>query len=164
MSHPKPLTICILLGAGNHTQAVIDDLWHRAVGTVDPAEWALTGTAAYLRQDGVALATPSPDLQLVAFEGTPPSRLDTALAAAAAKAGPVGIIGRLLRDNLRSRRLARAFAQRKGLVDTFAGSAVVVSGDVSADRAVWQLRNRTQAGLVHGPVAMVHTLRTLARP
>lgn len=163
MNQPKPLAISFLLDGGSHPQAVIDDLWNRARGAIDPERWTLTGTAAYVAGPGTVLTAPGGDLALVAIAGVETGRIGSLLSSAAAKPGPAGVMGRLLQANLRSRQVARAVARRPDLAGVFAGSAVVVSAHVSADRAVWRLRKRTTAELVHGPVAMVHALRQLGR-
>jgi hypothetical protein len=75
----------------------------------------------------------------------------------------VGVAGRLLRDNLESRSLARTLSGRVDLQEKFRSSDVVVAADLTADRSVWQLRNSTGAGLVHGPIAMLHALRESLR-
>jgi hypothetical protein len=164
MTTKKSMRIGILVNAGQHNQAVIDDLWGRALSCLDPLEWDVRGTAAYIGAPGELFVEPGSPLDLVPVEQTVAGRPARIVASLAAKPGPVGVVGRLLRDNLRSRGVARAVAQRKDVLAALAASDVVVSGDVSGDRAVWQLRKRTRAGLVHGPVAMVHAIRTLTRP
>ncbi len=74
--------------------------------------------------------------------------------------GIPGAMGRLLHDNLRSRRFARSVRRDDLFMSEALAADVVVAGDSGATRAVWQLRSRTRADLVRGVVALVHVLRT----
>lgn len=161
MSEQKTLNVSFLVSAGPHNQAVIEDLWSRAARIVDAAGWQLRGTAAYLGAPGSVTQIQDGTLKLVAINAPSTGKLSTFAASASTKPGPVGVAGRLLRDNLRSREVAHVVAQRKELLAALVASDVVVSGEVSADRAVWKLRKQTKAELVHGPVAMAHSLRKL---
>ncbi|WP_104136324.1 hypothetical protein [Arthrobacter sp. ZGTC131] len=162
MRDGKSLHISILVGRSAHPQAVIDDLWNRAAAAVGDAGGHISGTAVYTH-DGETTVTPADDrVSVVALPKPRAGRLTSLVSALASKAGPVGVVARLVRDNLESRRLARTMAGRADLVETFSASDVVVAADITADRSVWQLRNRTAAGLVHGPVAMLHALRNAA--
>jgi glycosyltransferase involved in cell wall biosynthesis len=77
----------------------------------------------------------------------------------AAVHGPAGVLGRLLRDNLRSRKLARSVLDDRVFMAELLAADVVMAADSGTTRAVWQLRSRTQADLVRGAVALVHVLR-----
>lgn len=155
----RTLEIAFVVGRGTHPQAVIDDLWNRAKGAVDQAEWRVIGTAAYVGVD-VPVVTPTGEgLQVLALGGTSGGRIAQMCAILARKPGPLGVAGRLLRDNLESRRLARAVSRSKHLAEVFRRCTVVVSADLAANRTVWALRHRTNAALVHGPMAMQHAIR-----
>ncbi|MFE4542133.1 hypothetical protein [Arthrobacter sp. NPDC056727] len=163
MTSAKRLHVSIIVGRSGHPQAVIDDLWKRAVGAIGHQAVQVTGTAVFVSDGGFAVSVPDDRLRVVPLLKQGVSRLDALLAAAAVKPGPVGIAGRLMRDNVESRRLARALARRADLQQAFRDSDVVVAADLTADRSVWQLRNRTAAGLAHGPIAMLHALRETVR-
>jgi hypothetical protein len=86
----------------------------------------------------------------------PAERLTQRLAAVH---GPAGVMGRLLRDNLHSRRLVRSVLNDRLFMAELLAADVVMAADSVATRAVWQLKSRTQADLVRGAVALVHVLR-----
>ena len=163
MTSAPPLHVCIVVGRSSHPQAVIEDLWKRAVEAMGQLGADLTGTAVYESDGGPVVSVLDQRLSVVALAESPSGRVDSLMSAAAGQPGPVGIAGRLLRDNLESRRLARALAGRADLQEKFRRSSVVVAADLTADRSVWQLRNHTAAELVHGPAAMLHALRQSAR-
>ncbi|WP_170133061.1 hypothetical protein [Arthrobacter livingstonensis] len=161
MSAPHQLRVGILVGQVSHPQAVIDDLWHRATGAA-PAGWQVQVEVVHVgtRPDS---AQPAGGVQgIVQLQPPTPFRGSARLSALAGGQGPAGVVGRLVRDNLESRRVAVTLARRKDLVASLRGSAVVVAADPSADRAVWQLRKLTGAHLVHGPAAMVHAIKVLS--
>ena len=163
MTSGKPLHLSIVVGRSSHPEVVIDDLWNRAVGAWGQHAGKITGTAVYA-YDGDPTVTVG-DNRLTVVPLTQPSGGPVAslLTAAAGKPGPIGVTGRLIRDNLESRRLARTLGRRTDLQEIFRASDVVVAADLTADRSVWELRKHTGAGLVHGPIAMLHVLRHLAR-
>jgi hypothetical protein len=163
MTNKKCLRISILVGRSAHPQAVIDDLWKRAISAVDQERWQVVGTAVYVEDGSVRVKSPDDGLSLVPMQAPRERRIAKVAFSVSSKPGPVGAAARLVQDNLASRRLAKAVANRKDLVDAFCGSAVVVAADLIADRAVWQVRNQTKAELVHGPVAMLHVLRHVVR-
>jgi hypothetical protein len=159
----KPLHLSIVVGRSTHPQAVIDDLWKRALGTLGQETGPVTGTAVYAFDGEPTVTVPDDRLSVVPLAKPRAGRLTRLAAAAATKPGPAGVIGRLFRDNLESRALAKALAARADLQAQFRRSDVVVAADLTADRSVWQLRNSTGAGLVHGPIAMLHALRETLR-
>lgn len=161
MNQAKPLHISILVGRTGHPQAVIDDLWSRATRAADPAAWQVTGTAVQLCEDPAEPPRPVEGMQVVQIIAGDNMRLGAVLDALATRSGPIGMVGRLVRENVKSRQVARTLARHRDLLATFETSDVVVSADASADRAIWRLRKRTGAQLVHGPSAMVHAIRTL---
>lgn len=159
MTRDNSLHISILVGRSAHPQAVIDDLWNRAAAAVGEAGGHIRGTAVYTHDGGPTVMAADDRVSAVALQKPRAGRLASIVSALASKPGPVGVVARLVRDNLESRRLARTVAGRADLMGTFCASDVVVAADLTADRSVWQLRNSTGAGLVHGPVAMLHALR-----
>lgn len=159
----EPLHISILVGRAAHPQAVIDDLWNRAAATAGEAGGVITGTAVYTPDGGSTVRSADERVSVVSLAKPGSSRVFNLVSGATAKSGVLGVAARLLRDNLESRRLARAIAGRADVIRTFCASDVVVAADLTADRAVWQLRNRTGASLVHGPMAMLHALRQAVR-
>lgn len=162
MTATGTVRVAIVLGRNAHPQATLDDLWARARDAVEPAGLQLSGTALVLAGAG-SLPTGGGTLQVLPVPPATPGRLGAAVGnavdTAARKGGPLGIAGRLVRDNLESRRLSRSVARRGELQAALLGADVVVAADVAANRAVWRLRRRTAAPLVHGPVAMMHALR-----
>lgn len=161
MTSDKALHLTFVVGRTKHPQSVIDDLWKRASGVLEAAP--VEGTAVYMDDGGSSVTIGDSRLRVVGLEKPRPGRITALLSAAAGKPGPVGIAGRLLMDNLDSRRVARAVAGRSDLQATFCRSDIVVAADLTADRSVWQLQKLTDARLVHGPVAMLHVLRQLVR-
>ncbi|WP_144671006.1 hypothetical protein [Arthrobacter sp. U41] len=156
------LRLGIVVGRSPHPQATLDNLWSRALESVEPTERQLSVTAAYVAGAGPAVVRSAPGLELVPLVPAGPGRLESVLSALSRKGGPLGIAGRLARDNWESRQLAKAVARSAGLQTALLAADVVVAADVAANRAVWQLRCRTAAPLVHGPIAMMHALRRIA--
>lgn len=157
----KPLNISIVAGDVSHAEAVFDDLRTRACGALDAAGWLVQLTIIHV---GDTEGSPTPEIPgtlLVPIPASGPGPAQRLFHKLAAKPGLVGILGRLLRDNLESRRVARSLFRHQDIVGAVQGSAVVVSADPSADRAVWLLRHQTGAHLVHGPIAMVHAIKVL---
>ena len=163
MTSAKPLHVSIVVGRSSHPQAVIDDLWNRALGAVGQQAGQMTGTAVYAYDGAPTVTAGDHRLTVVPLAKPRGGRFAPLVSAAAGKPGPVGVAGRLLRDNLESRGLARTLAGRADLQEKFRSSDVVVAADLTADRSVWHLRNSTGAGLVHGPIAMLHALRESLR-
>ena len=159
MSNANPLHVSIIVGRSSHAQAVIDDLWNRALGALGERAGQVAGTAVYAHNAHPAVTSGDNRLTLVPLRNPADGPSASLLSAAAGKPGPVGVAGRLIRDNLESRRLARTLAGRDDLQAIFRGSHLVVAADLTADRAVWELRKHTGAALVHGPIAMLHELR-----
>lgn len=163
MTSANSLHVSIVVGRSSHPQAVIDDLWNRAVGAVGQQAGRMTGTAVYACDGTQAVAAGDDRLTVVPLDKPRGGRFALLVSAAAGKPGPLGVAGRLLRDNLESRGLARTLAGHADLQEKFRCSDVVVAADLTADRSVWHLRNNTGASLVHGPIAMLHALRETLR-
>lgn len=163
MTPDKPLHLSIVVGRSSHPQAVIDDLWKRVVATVDQGASLVTGTAVYASDGGPAVTAHDERLDILPLAKLRSGRFAALLSVAAGKPGPVGVAGRLVRDNVESRRLARTLGRHAELQKIFLASDIVVAADITADRSVWKLRKRTGAELVHGPAAMLHVLRQSVR-
>lgn len=161
MTSVKALHLTFVVGRTKHPQSVIDDLWNRALGASEAVP--VEGTAVYIDDGGSRVTIGDNRLRVVALAKPRSGRITALLSSAARKPGPVGIAGRLLVDNLDSRRAARAVAGRANLQETFRRSDIIVAADLTADRSVWQLQKLTDARLVHGPVAMLHVLRQAVR-
>lgn len=73
--------------------------------------------------------------------------------------GPAGMVGRLIRDNLRSRRLARSVLKDHVFMAEVTTADIVMAAGPGVTRAVWQLKSRTHADLVRGAVALNHILK-----
>ena len=159
MTSDKALHLTFVVGRTKHPQSVIDDLCKRASGVVEAA--AVEGTAVFMDDGGSTVTIGDSRLSVVAL--AKPRPFTALLSSATRKSGPVGIAGRLLTDNLESRRVARAVAGRSDLQEAFRKSDIIVAADLTADRSVWQLQKLTDARLVHGPVAMLHALRQIVR-
>lgn len=161
MSNPIQLTI--LLGKTHRADVAIEDFWQRAqsavAGSGVPLQClaiqavAVSGSEE-LAHDNVKI------VQLAVSVGGRSLRLANRWAA---KSGPMGVAGRLAQYNLASRSVARALAGDRELTKSICGSDVIVAADPEADRAVWKLRKRTSAQLMHGPFAMANALTTIAR-
>jgi hypothetical protein len=161
VSEPQPLRVSILIGEVSHAQAVVDDLRHRAAQ-------ASGRSARHLRVEALCIGTPLDGIPqdddnagVSWIQPAKPSLVVNRVGVLADKPGPLGIIARLMRDNLESRRVAGALARQRNLVALVRESDVVVAADPSADRAVWLLRRSSGAYLVHGPAAMSHAIRLL---
>ena len=99
MTGQKPLHLSILVGRGAHPQAVMDDLWSRATALADHNGYQMTGTVVYTYDDGPQVTPADERVKVVTLEKSPAGRVISLLADAARKPGPVGIAGRLARDN-----------------------------------------------------------------
>lgn len=163
MTSAKPLHVSIVVGRTSHPQAVIDDLWRRVEAAVDQRASRVTGTAVYASDGGPAVTVRDDRLDVLPLTKLRGGSFAAVLSHAAGKSGPVGVVGRLIRDNVESRRLAGALDRDAELQKIFQASDIVVAADVTADRSVWKLRKRTEAELVHGPTAMLHALREAVR-
>ena len=159
MKSTGTLRLGIVVGRSPNPQATLNDLWRRAEDAVAATGTRLSGEALVVAGPGSTPVSPAAGLDVVALPPSAPGRLDGVIAAVAGKGGPLGIAGRLVRDNRESRQLARSVAARAELQAALLTADVVVAADVSANRTVWQLRRRTAAPLVHGPIAMMHALR-----
>lgn len=149
----------MVIGLGSHPQTVIDDLWTQAQTALGGAAGRLSAVVVYV-DDGAHHVVPrGVSMQLVGLRPKTQGGLSSMALKLSAKPSIVGIVGRLLRDNLHSRSVANAVATHTEGRALLSISDVVVSADPAADRAVWQLRKRSSAQLMHGPFAMMSALR-----
>ncbi|PYI39815.1 hypothetical protein CVS30_03915 [Arthrobacter psychrolactophilus] len=158
---PKILNISIVAGQTQHPEAVFNDLCSRARGVIDSSAWTLALTIVHVSDGSEHIQVDESDTTLASLSAAQQGKAASVCALLAGKPGPVGILGRLLQDNLESRRVARSLINNKSLMAQLRSSAVVVSADPSAIRSVWGLRKQTGAHLVHGPIAMVHAIKVL---
>lgn len=163
MTRTKRLNVSIVVGQLSHAQAVIDDLVQRATGADVSAAWTVNVSVFQLDSGPRDGRQAGDQPQIVGIQPENPFWGLSRIGRLAGVPGPVGVVGRLVRDNLESRRVATAVFRRPDVLASLRGSAVVVAADPSANRAVWQLRRLTGAHLVHGPAAMLHAIRLAAQ-
>ena len=156
------IRVAMLVAGPDRADLAIGDLWRTAQSAV-PDHVQLTGTALYATATGQAAPAKLPDLDVRALEVASDGPVARAAAAIAAKPGPLGVIARLVNYNLTSHRIARALARDTAMAATLAAADIIVSADPEADWAVWNLRNKTAAPLIHGPFAMANALSEMAR-
>lgn len=158
----KQIRLAILAANKERADLAIDDLWRTARSAV-PSDVQLTGMAVYVANPAGSVASGDgrPDMELLAL---PDEGLLLRLAGRlAAMGGAPGVLGRLLQHNLLSHRVVRALAKNKELTGRFCAADMVVSADPLADWALWSLRKKTSAPLIHGPFAMANALTEMAR-
>ncbi|WP_434993721.1 glycosyltransferase [Arthrobacter sp. Ld5] len=143
----RAVKVLVVMDEGS--KEVLDDLRARAA-TIDGVTLSLTAFAA----DGIRMGGEGHDLLLAR-----PGQAERQAQRLASARGPAGVAGRLLRDNLRSRRLARSVLKDSLFMSELPTADVVLAADAGATRAVWQLRSRTGADLVRGTLALAHVLR-----
>lgn len=154
--------LALLVAGQDRADLAIEDLWRTAQSAV-PDHIQLTGTALYVALPGQAALENLSELDVIPLEVTSGGHAARAVATFSGKAGPLGIIGRLVNYNLSSHRIARALAKNTFLTEILAGADIVVSADPEADWAIWKLRKKTVAPLIHGPFAMANVLSEMAR-
>lgn len=159
MTGETDVKLGMMLGLVSHPQTVIDDLWAQAQAALGGEAGRLRAVVVYISDGEHHVVPRSTSMQLVCLQARPQGALASMAQKLSTQASVAGIIGRLLRDNLHSRRVAKALAAHAEGRALLCGSDVVVSADPVADRAVWQLRNTTAAQLMHGPFAMMGALR-----
>lgn len=156
------IRVAMLVAGRDGADLAIGDLWRTAQSAV-PENVQLTGTALYATATGQAALANLQDLDVRALEVPSGGPVTRSVAALAAKPGPMGVIARLVNYNLASHRIARALAKDTALAAIFAAADIIVSADPEADWAVWNLRKKTAAPLIHGPFAMANVLSEMAR-
>lgn len=158
----RKIDVAILVANKERADLAIAELWRTARSAV-PSDVALTGVAVYVAMPA-GPAQPgeeSPALELLQLpDDGPVLRL---VGQMAAKGGAAGVLGRLVQHNLLSHRVVRALAKNKELTEVFCAADMVVSADPLADWALWSLRKKTSAPLIHGPFAMANALTEMAR-
>lgn len=159
MNGDTEVKLGMMLGLVSHPQTVIDDLWAQAQAALGGEARRLSAVVVYI-DDGTHHVVPRGNsMQLVGLKEKTQGGLAAMAQKFSGQASTAGIIGRLLRDNFHSRRVAKALVAHTEARSLLCGSDVVVSADTAADRAVWQLRKLTSAQLMHGPFAMMSALR-----
>ena len=158
----KAIHLAILVAGQDRAALAIEELWRTAKSAL-PADVELKATVAYASEERELTVTDDPALEVLPLRMPPSGKATQFADSIAASKGPVGVMGRLLAYNLSAQRVARALSKNAVLAQTFRTADVVVSADPQADLAVWKLRRKTAAPLVHGPNAMVNALLELAR-
>jgi hypothetical protein len=141
----------------------IDELWRRAQAAVAEHEVPVRCVAGYARLPQAANTVRHSAVDVVALNLGASGRFGVLVDSLAARPGPWGIAGRLAKHNRASRRVARALKNDHQLMSIFCQADVIVSADPEADRAVWMLRRRTNARLMHGPFAMANAIAQAAQ-
>ncbi|MCQ9163017.1 hypothetical protein [Arthrobacter sp. STN4] len=141
----------------------IDELVRQAREAVSDFGIALHCVAGYVQGPSVREPVSHDEVVVVGLGVPAAGRLGALVESLAARPGPLGIAARLAKYNLASRRVARALKANRELTNIFCRADVIVSADPEADRAVWKLRRRTDARLMHGPFAMANALSEAAR-
>ena len=157
----RKLHVALVVTSGGRPDLAIDSLWRAAQAAV-PGDTELSGTAVFASPSATPAETKG-SLTVRALKVPAGGRASSAAAALAAKGGPAGVVGRLLEYNLASHRVVRALRKDKALTAALCSADIVVSADPQADWAVWTLRNKTAAPLIHGPFAMANALSGMAR-
>lgn len=163
MKETETIQLAILLGRSERPDMAIDELWRRAQSAVAEHDVRVHCVAAYARLPQAADTVSHGEIDVVGLEVAAPGRFGIVVDSLAAKPGPLGIAGRLAKYNLASRRIARALKTDSQLTGVFRQADVIVAADPEADRAVWMLRRRTSARLMHGPFAMANALSEAAK-
>lgn len=158
----KAIHLAILVAGMDRADLAIEDFWRTAQAAV-PAHVQLSCTAVHATLPGGGAVASKPALDVMRLDVPVPGPAARGMASLAQKNGPVGVIGRLGDHNVSSYRVARALARNTALTQTLCAADIVVSADPQADWAVWKLRNKTDAPLIHGPFAMANALSQMAR-
>lgn len=163
MTRPSAVQLGIVLGRSARPQAVIDDLWRQASNCVAGSRRPLNAVVVYVDDGGQVAVPPSPEVALVPLRLSPAGKFSAMAESLGRSKGILGAVGRLLKENLYSRRVANALKANACAEQRLSSSAVVVSADPAADRSVWRLKKLSSAKLMHGPFAMISALRDQAR-
>lgn len=153
--------LALVVAGESRPETAIESLWSSARAAV-PAQVELTCTAFVATASELASATTGA-LTVSPLNVSTGGAASRAAAALSAKGGPAGVAGRLLEYNLASHRVVWALRKDKALTTALCSADIVVSADPQADWAVWSLRNKTAAPLIHGPFAMANALSEMAR-
>ncbi|MDJ0316462.1 hypothetical protein [Arthrobacter antibioticus] len=157
------IQLAILLGRTDRAGTAIEELWRHAQTSVAGTDAQIRCIAVHAVQGDSSEMLSHAEVKVVALKVPMDGKVTGLVKSWAAKEGVLGIAGRLAQHNFASRRVARALMKDSLLMQTFCESNVIVSADPEADRAVWRLRGRTAAHLMHGPFAMAHALSEVAQ-
>lgn len=159
----KSINLAILIAGMDRPDLVIEDFWRSAQSAVGAANVQINCIAVHAVRPGTTAIESQADIEVATLVISIGGRGTRAVDSLTKRKNTLGVIARLLQYNLYSMRIAHALAQDKKLIRTFCRSDVIVSADPEADRAVWRLRGRTKARLLHGPFAMSNALSEVAK-
>lgn len=159
MNRANVLELGIVIGLASHPQTVMEGLWEQALEALAGQESRLRAVIVFVDDGSQPVLPPSPLVTVVALKPKAGGRLRRLASSLSRKQGALGVVGRLMRDNLYSRSVAKSLAAQRQAVVRLCAADVVVSADTAADRAVWCLRKRSSGKLMHGPFAMMTALR-----
>lgn len=159
----ESIQLAILLGRGERADMAIDDLWRSAATAVAEYDVPVLCVAGYAQLPHDLKALSHTHVEVVGLKIPATGRLGAVVDSLASKQGALGILGRLGKYNLASRRVTRALKADNRLTELFCNADVIVAADPEADRAVWGLRGKTNARLMHGPFAMANALSEAAK-
>lgn len=156
----KGIHLALLLAGMDRPDLAIEDFWRTAQAAVAPGT-PISCTAVHAVLPGAAGLAGSPGIEIVPLLVAGSGRIGLAVDSLATKQGPVGVVGRLGKYNQSAHRVAHAMAKNKDLTRAFCAADLIVSADPEADWAIWNLRKKTAAPLIHGPFAMANALSEL---
>lgn len=160
MTAVNAIDLGIVIGLASNPQTALEGLWNQALDALAGDAPRLRAVVLFVDDGSQPVVAPSPFVTLVSLT-LPAEGTAHALAASLSRRnGAVGVVGRLLRDNLYSRRVAKSVSAQLEAVRRLCAAEVIVSADTAADRAVWRLRRHSRADLMHGPFAMKAALLT----
>lgn len=159
----KVIQLSIVLGRTHRPDIAIADFWQRARSAVEGLAVSIDCTAIYVADSDRGEEISHDGLKVVRLDISDNGRLSNFADRSVTKAGPLGVLARLAAYNLASRAVAHAVAADAELATAICTSDVIVAADPEADRAIWKLRRRTDAKLLHGPFAMANALAELAQ-
>lgn len=158
----ETIQLSILFGRTHRPDIAIGDFWRQAQAAVSHSGSSLQCSAIYATHAGRVDVLGEEELALTGLLISEEGRVGALLNRWIATPGPLGMAARLGKHNLASRNVARAVAADKKLTEAICKSNVIVAADPEADRAIWNLRSRTSAQLLHGPFAMANALAELS--
>lgn len=159
----KAIHLSILLGGAHRPDIAIDDFWQQAQSAVAASAVPIECMAIYVSSSDPGEEIARDGVNVVRLDISDNGQLNNFIDGWTTRSGPLGVLARLAKTNLASRKVARAVAANPELTVLMCASDVIVAADPEADRAIWKLRRRTDARLLHGPFAMANALAEVAQ-